>query len=130
MEMKVSKMSRVVFPKDANQRGILFGGELLAWMDEVAGVTAKRFARSEVITAAVEYMRFYKPIPMGAFLDVIGEVVHVGNTSMKVRIQVMMDNPEGGEDGEADILMADAMFVYVSIDDQGRPVKISRKLES
>ncbi len=123
--MKISKMSRVVFLGETNQRGVLFGGKLMAWMDETAGATAKRFARSEVVTAAVEQMRFYKPIPVGAFIDVVGEVIHVGNTSMKVRIQVLMDDPDGGED----ILMADAMFVYVSIDEEGHPIKINRKLD-
>ncbi len=123
--MKASKMSRVVFLSDANQRGILFGGKLMAWMDEVAGVAAKRFACREVATAAVERMQFYKPIPVGTFLDVTGEVVSVGNTSMKVRVSVTADGPESGD---GDILMAEALFIYVAVDDEGRPVRIERKL--
>ena len=119
--MKETKMSRAVLLMETNQRGVLFGGKLMAWMDETAGVTAKRFARSEVVTAAVEQMRFYKPIPVGAFIDVVGEVIHVGNTSMKVQIQVKMDDPEGSDD----ILAADALFVYVAVDGEGHPTKIN-----
>lgn len=54
----ITTMSRAVMPGMANHRGILFGGELMAWMDEVAGIAARRFVGSEVITAAVEQMYF------------------------------------------------------------------------
>ena len=62
---KMTKMSRAIMPSMANFRGILFGGMLMEWMDEVAGITAKRFAGCEVATVAVEQIRFLKPVPVG-----------------------------------------------------------------
>ncbi len=73
-------------------------------------------------TAAVENVGFIKPIPLGAFVDVTAEVVGVGRTSMKVRVRAVMD---GGED-EDDILAAEGVFVYVTLNKQdisGRAVK-------
>ena len=83
--MKMTKMSRAIMPGMTNQRGILFGGQMMAWMDEVSGITAKRFTECEVTTVAVEQIKFLAPIPCGVFLDVCGEVVSVGNTSLKDR---------------------------------------------
>ena len=69
----------------------------MEWMDEVAGITAKRFAGCEVATVAVEQIRFLKPVPVGAFVDVAGEVVKVGNTSLQIKISVVMDSQEEAE---------------------------------
>ena len=96
----VTIMTRAVMPSMTNFRGILFGGMLMEWMDEVAGITAKRFAGSEVATVAVEQMKFLKPVPVGAFVEVSGEVVEVGNTSLRIRIRAVMDGeaPDAGWD--------------------------------
>lgn len=120
--MKTTKMSRAVMPSMTNQKNILFGGELMKWMDEVSGITAKRFAQSDVSTVAVEQVKFYKPIPLGAFVDVIGTVAAVGNTSLRVQIRVLMD----GEPEQEEILAAEAVFVYVALDEDGRPRKVDR----
>lgn len=122
--MRTTKMSRAVMPSMTNQKNVLFGGELMKWMDEVSGITAKRFTQSDVSTVAVEQVKFYKPIPLGAFVDVVGTVAAVGNTSLRVQVTVMMD----GEPEQEEILAAEAMFVYVALDDEGKPRKVERKL--
>ena len=95
MELPVTKMSRIVMPASTNDAGNLYGGRLLDWMDEVSGIAAKRFAHSEVMTVGIESIRFMRPMPQGSFIDINAEVVHVGNTSMKIKITVMMDqDPE------------------------------------
>lgn len=122
--MRTTKMSRAVMPSMTNQKNVLFGGELMKWMDEVSGITAKRFTQSDVSTVAVEQVKFYKPIPLGAFVDVVGTVAAVGNTSLRVQVTVMMD----GEPEQEEILAAEAVFVYVALDDEGKPRKVERKL--
>ena len=117
---KMTKMSRAIMPSMANFRGILFGGMLMEWMDEVAGITAKRFAGCEVAAVAVEQIRFLKPVPVGAFVDVAGEVIKVGNTSLQIKICVVMDSQEEAEG----VLAADALFVYVALDAEGKPGKV------
>ena len=69
---------------------------------------------------AVEQIRFLKPVPVGAFVDVAGEVVKVGNTSLQIKICVVMDSQEEAEG----VLAADALFVYVALDAEGKPGKV------
>lgn len=122
--MKVTKMSRAIMPSMINTHGIMFGGILLQWMDEVSGIEVMRFLDGMAITAAVERVDFKHPIPEGAFVDVEARVLSVGNTSMRVRVTVTIDAPE------CDILAAEAVFVYVALDEQRRPKKITRVPES
>lgn len=133
----VTIMTRAVMPSMTNFRGILFGGMLMEWMDEVAGITAKRFAGSEVTTVAVEQMKFLKPVPVGAFVEVSGEVVDVGNTSLRIRIRAVMDAKEQAEDqdGKGSVPLdrdggrtpvAEAMFIYVALGEDGKPRKVGK----
>ena len=60
-------------------------------------------------------------IPKG---NINAEVVHVGNTSMKIKITVMMDqDPE-----EEQVQTAEAFFTFVAVDENGKPHKVGRTL--
>ncbi|WP_281738959.1 acyl-CoA thioesterase [Acidaminococcus fermentans] len=118
-------MTRSVMLKMANSAGNLFGGTLMGWMDEVSGIAAYRFTWTRVTTAAVKAMNFYVPIPYGSVLQLEGRVVRVGNTSMDVEVVAWME-PEQEE--QEPIRAADALFVYVSLDENRKPKKIQRSL--
>ncbi len=71
----------------------------------------------------MEQIKFLAPIPCGVFLDVCGEVVSVGNTSLKVQIEAWMDVSEGESKK-----VAEGMFVYVALDEHGKPRKVGKTL--
>lgn len=48
----------MVRPNHLNAAGRLFGGILMQWLDDVAGLVAKRHTRSNIITASVDNLRF------------------------------------------------------------------------
>lgn len=63
MEKKPSSNSRTVktaqiFPPDANAYGTLFGGKLMAHIDDVAAISAVRHARQSVVTASTDSVDF------------------------------------------------------------------------
>lgn len=118
-------MTRSVMLKMANSAGNLFGGTLMGWMDEVSGIAAHRFTWTRVTTAAVKAMNFYVPIPYGTVLQLEGRVVRVGHTSLDVAVTAWLELEQ--EEQEL-IRAADALFVYVSLDEKGKPKKIERTL--
>ena len=122
--MKKEIMTKAVMQGDANARGVLFGGKLLGWMDELSGITAFRYAQGDVATVAVEKVAFLLPIPVGSFIDITAEVVHVGNTSLRVEMNVWLDQHDG-----KNVLAGKAEFVYVALDGEGNPRKIARTEE-
>ena len=118
-------MTRAVMGAMVNASGLLFGGELLAWMDELAGIAAKRFSGSDVVTVSVNQVSFLKPIPPGAFLDLEAQVTKVGNTSMEISLEAWMDQREDrGTKMTGRILAAKGGFVYVAVDSEGKPKKV------
>ncbi len=106
-------------PSMDNGNGVLFGGKLLSWMDEIAGIAAVRYDGGKVATVAMEQAAFKTPIPVGSFLDIEGVVVSVGNTSLRVRTRAQIDGREE--------IAAEAVFVYVALDEEGRPRKVNEK---
>ena len=60
VDESVVETVHVVRPNHLNSANRLFGGILMQWIDEVAGVVAKRHARTNVITASVDNLHFLK----------------------------------------------------------------------
>ena len=87
MEKKVSdsKVEQVhqVRPEHLNGSGRLFGGQLMSWIDEVAGLAAIRHSHHNVTTASVDNLRFMRPVYQGDLVVLIGQLTFVGKTSME-----------------------------------------------
>ena len=47
-----------VRPEHLNGAGRLFGGKLMEWIDEIAGLVAIRHTQTNVVTASVDNFRF------------------------------------------------------------------------
>ena len=72
----------IIRPNHLNAAGRLFGGMLMQWLDEVAGMVAKRHTRANVITASVDNLRFIHGAYKGEMVVIVGKVTYVGTTSM------------------------------------------------
>jgi len=92
----------------------------MALMDEVAFITATRFSRQRMVTVSSDRIDFTKPIPAGTIIELIGVVSHVGNTSLKVKVEVFIEQMYSRERDKA----ISGEFTFVAIDEQKRPVKI------
>lgn len=82
---------KCVFPNTTNHYDTLFGGTALQWMDEVAFITATRFSRQKMVTVSSDKVDFKQPIPSGTFAELIGKITMVGNSSLKVRVEIYIE---------------------------------------
>ncbi|MEP7376077.1 MAG: acyl-CoA thioesterase [Chitinophagaceae bacterium] len=112
---------KAVFPNTTNHYDTLFGGTAMHQMDEVAFITATRFSRQRMVTVSSDRIDFTKPIPSGTFVELIGSVVHIGNTSMKVHVEVFIEQMYSDKRVKA----ISGNFTFVAIDENKRPVKIT-----
>ncbi|MCR5625656.1 MAG: acyl-CoA thioesterase [Lachnospiraceae bacterium] len=108
---------KMVRYEDINAAGRLFGGRLMEWMDEVAGLCALRHSGCEVTTAAVDDLQFKKGVYVGDVLVVVARVTHVGNTSIEVRADVYVEDKVSGYRN----VINRAYFTEVCIDKNGKP---------
>lgn len=123
-EQKIEKSKttifKAVFPNTTNHYDTLFGGTAMQLMDETAFITATRFSRQQMVTVSSDKIDFKKPIPAGTIVELTGYVTKVGNTSLKVRVDIFVeemytDSREKAVSGE---------FTFVATDENKNPVKI------
>ncbi|MDR6569413.1 Acyl-CoA hydrolase [Chitinophaga ginsengisegetis] len=86
-----TRIFKAVFPSTTNHYDTLFGGTAMSLMDEVAFITATRFARKKMVTVSSGKIDFNRPIPAGTIVELIGKITEVGNTSVKVLVEIYIE---------------------------------------
>lgn len=109
----------IVRPNHLNGANRLFGGILMQWIDEVAGIVAKRHSMRNVITASVDNLRFIKGAYQNEMVVIIGKMTYVGKTSMEVRVDTYVENKEGVRRA-----INRAYFVMVALDENDKSVPV------
>lgn len=112
--------TKVVLPNDTNSYGNLFGGQLLAWMDVTAAVSAQRHCRRVVVTASVNNVSFGKTIKEGSIVTLEAKVSRAFNSSMEVFIDVYVENQVSGKRVKCN----EAIYTFVAVDQNGGPIKV------
>ncbi len=105
--------------RDLNGSGRLFGGQLVSWIDEVAGIVARRHAQTSVVTAAIDNLIFKSGAKINDIIVLIGRVTYVGKTSMEVRVDTYVESNEGFRK-----MINRAYLVMVSLDEKGCPQSV------
>ncbi len=120
IEQSKTSIFKAVFPNTTNHYDTLFGGTAMQLMDEVAFITATRFSRQRMVTVSSDKIDFNKPIPAGTIVELIGEVTHVGNTSLKVSVNIFIEEMYADVRHEA----ITGEFTFVAIDENRNATKV------
>ena len=113
-------LARLVMPEDALSGTLMFAGKLLGTLDEVAAITAVRYARGGTVTASVDTVYFYHPLRVGQIVDVRAVLTYVARSSMEIGVGVDGEEPRTGSRHHT----CTAFLTMVHVDDQGRPVPV------
>ena len=111
----------LAMPADTNPNGDIFGGWLLSQMDIAGGLAANDCCGNRVATVAIESMCFHKPVKVGDAVCCHTEVIKIGRTSMRVKIEVWTK----GHPREDRIKVTEGLFTYVAIDDDGNAIPVA-----
>jgi acyl-CoA hydrolase len=122
MSYSVGSLSTFVMPHMQNVLGDLFGGNLMALVDQAAAVAAIRHAGSRAVTASIDRVDFRERIPVGALVTCIATVDYVGRTSMDITVEVYSEKVTTGERRHTHT----AHVVFVAINDDGKPKQVPR----
>ena len=120
--VKASRISiaQLMQPEHANNLGNVHGGWIMKLADEAGALACMRHAQRRVVTVAIDSMVFHNPIKIGELVLLTAEVTYTGRTSMEAEVQVQAENPITGERTHTN----NAYFVYVALDDNGKPVVV------
>ena len=111
----------LVRPNHLNGANRLFGGILMQWIDEVAGIVAKRHSMCNVTTASVDNLTFLHGAYQNEMVVIKGKLTWVGSSSMEVCVDTYVEDQTGKR-----VRINNAHFMMVALDENDRPVQVPR----
>ena len=119
----MTEQQYLVCPAHINHYGRLFGGHLLKWIDELAGIVAIRHCGGTVTTAAIDNLQFQAPAYTGDMVVLQGRVTYVGRSSMEIRVDTYREALDGSRE-----IINRAYIDMVSINCKGQPEEVPELL--
>jgi acyl-CoA hydrolase len=110
----------IVLPPDTNHHGTIFGGKLMAYIDDVATIAATRHARLPVVTASTDSVDFLQPVKKGDAVCLSAFVTWANKTSMEIFVRVVTEDLLSGERK----VCATSFLTFVALDEDGRPAEV------
>ena len=125
-EQSKTIQTRLVLPSDTNHLGTIFGGTVLAYIDEIAAISAMRHARKAVVTVSIDKVDFISSAKVGDILKLEAFVYSTGRTSMKVFVKVETEDLFTGEHH----LTTTCLLTMVAIDQNKKPTPVPKVIIS
>ena len=101
--------------------GNLFGGVMLAWLDESAAAYVCQMCDTpRMVTVKVAEVQFRKPVRPGQIIKIYGELTAIGECSATVSLEARRHSPYNGSQK----VVLTTEMTFVRIDGDGEPVPI------
>jgi len=105
-----------VKPEDLNANGTLFGGRLLAWVDEEAALySIVQLENKRVVTKYMSEINFMSSASQGDIIEIGIEVVKFGKSSLTLNCEVR------NKMSHETIITVDNI-IMVNLDEHGKPL--------
>jgi acyl-CoA thioesterase YciA len=112
---------KIVMARDIGIHGNLFGGILMAWLDEAGAAYATEYCHTpNMVTIKVGELIFKKPLKAGQHARIYAEILELGRTSVSLSLEARKYNLYSGEE----ILVCSTRMTFVRLDDDGTPTAI------
>ncbi len=115
-----TQMTEYVLPQHANALGNVFGGQIMAWMDLCAAITAQRHTGEMCVTAFVDDLKFHNPVKVGEVVRLTARISAAFRTSIEIEVDVEGEDSRSGRTWPC----VQARLTFVAIDAHGKPVPV------
>ena len=115
---EVTTSVQIVLPQHCNgySKPRLFGGQIMAWIDIVGAVAARRYTHSTVTTVCVDNLNFLNPAYLNDTVVQEAQVTWTGRTSLEVRVDSYVEKLDGSRER-----VNRAYLVFVALDEGDNP---------
>ena len=112
---------QIVMPQHCNgySKPRLFGGQIMAWIDVVGAVAARRYTERAVTPVCIDNLTFLQPAYLNDTVVQEAVVTWTGRTSLEVRVDSLVEKLDGTRE-----LINRAYVVFVALDDEDKPTQI------
>ena len=112
--------TKLVLPPDTNHLQTIFGGQVLAYIDEIAAITAMKHSKRAVVTASIDSVDFLSSARVGDVLELEAIVTSTGRSSMEVFVSVHSMNLLTGETK----LTTESFLTMVAMDENNKSTPV------
>ena len=113
--------THVCMTKDVGVHGNLFGGVMLAWLDEAgAAFSSEACGSPRMVTVKISEVIFQKPVRPGQIIKIYGKILKFGNTSVTIRLEARRHSPYNGS--QKTVCTTDMTFVRIDGDGESVPI--------
>lgn len=106
---------KIVKPQDMNAHGTLFGGTVLAWIDEEAAIYVTcQLGMGNVVTKYMTEINFVSSAQLGDIIEIGMETVEFGRTSITIKCEVRHKFTH-------DTIIEIDKIVFVHLGENGKP---------
>jgi len=113
--------TKICKTSDIGVNDILFGGTMLAWLDESAGIMASSVCcSSNMVTLKMEEVLFKEPVQVKQQIRIYGKVDRMGKTSISLFIEARRADLKN----RTEVVVCSTKIVFVRIDKEGKPMAI------
>jgi hypothetical protein len=107
-------------PVNVNFGGKVHGGSVMKWIDQAGYACAANWCRGYAVTVYVGGIRFYKPMMIGYLVELRARLIHTGNSSMHISVDVFSKSPETDDW----VRNTHCIIIFVSLDKAGKPINV------
>ena len=105
-----------VKPEDLNPNGTLFGGRLLAWIDEEAALyTTIQLENSKIVTKFISEINFMSSAKQGDIVEIGMDVTKFGTSSLTLKCKVRNKMTR-------ETILTVENIIMVNLGDDGQPM--------
>ncbi|XP_068104054.1 acetyl-coenzyme A thioesterase isoform X2 [Hyperolius riggenbachi] len=115
----------LVLPPHANHQGNTFGGQIMAWMETVANISASRLCHTHAILKSVDMFKFRGPSTVGDRLVFRAIVNNTFQKSVEVGVRVEAYNCEEWTKGKPRHINS-AFLIYQALDAKNQYITFPR----
>jgi acyl-CoA hydrolase len=112
--------TRLVLPPDTNNHETIFGGRVMAYIDEIAAISSMKHSNKSVVTASIDSVDFLSAARVGDILELEAVVSSTGRTSMEVYVRVRSINVLTGKSK----MTTESFVTMVAVDENGKPIPV------
>ncbi len=106
---------KLIKPTDLNAHGTLFGGSVLAWVDEEAAIyVICQLGKGNIVTKFMSEINFVSSAKLGDIIEIGMETVNFGRSSITVRCVVRQKFSK-------ETIISIDKIVFVHMDKDGKP---------
>ena len=118
---EITTSVQIVLPQHCNgyKKPRLFGGQIMAWIDIVGAVAARRYTQRSVTTVCIDNLNFLNPAYLNDTVVQEAVVTWTGRTSLEVRVDSYVEQLDGTRKR-----VNRAYLVFVALDDEDNPVPV------